>query len=59
MICRDSLESILSNISNFITVQSIPGKGDVDGCYLSYDTKRNKFIRSGAVVVGIVKRWTE
>ena len=38
---RDNDEGLLNESDNFQIVRDIVGKGDIDGCYLVHDEKRN------------------
>lgn len=53
---RNDNESILSNRSNFIAVQSILDESDTNGNYIVYETKIHTYFRSGTTEVGMVKR---
>ena len=51
-------ESLLTPVSNFVSVQSNSGDDDIDGDYVVINIKRGKVLRRIAVV-GILRRWKE
>ena len=50
---------ILKQRQNFIGVEHLDTKNNMDGNWLVFDTKRNVYIRRGMAEVGMKRRWGE
>ena len=54
---RSDDESLLTPRHQFISVESM--LNDLDGNYITYDSKRSLFFRSGTAEMGMKRRWKE